>query len=182
MLERSYKKIGGFKSAADPEELVLTPGYWKLVRRDGKITAVNIYKRSEKTKNYKSIASATETELDPVTGNYRATPRGLKDYNMLKNEDLKMKRSWSEVSGAAEVLLKRAAAIPVSNKFAEVLTGKRVLSLDDDGFHYTRLIQGEPHTKIIYGFVDLTQDAYQELTDRGIDLAELPPNIAASIA
>lgn len=153
-----------------------------MVSRDGKITAINIYKRSEKTKNFKGIASATETELDPATGNYKATPRGLKDYNMLKNEDIKMKRSWSEVSGAAEVLIKRAGAVPVSNKFAEILTGKRVLELDDDGYHYTRLIQGEPHTKIIYGFVDLSPEAFRELTDRGIDLSELPPNIAASIA
>ena len=63
MLQRSYKKEGGFKSAANLDELVNTPGYWKLTRRGDKITSVNIYKKIANTKNFKGIASATQCPI-----------------------------------------------------------------------------------------------------------------------
>jgi hypothetical protein len=177
MLQRSYKKIGGFKSAANLEELVNEPGYWKLIKRGDKITAVNIYKQSPKTKTFKVIASATETEYNPEKDLYKATPHGLSDYEMIKKADVKMKRSWAEVSGPAEVLLKRAGAVPVSNQYAEFLTGKKILDFNNDGYHYTRLIHGEPHEKIIYGFIKLSDAGKQELASSGININELPKNI-----
>lgn len=178
MLQRSYKKIGGFKSADSPKDLANDPGYWKLVRRNGKITALGIYKKSPVTKNFKTIASATETELNPETGEYKATERGLRDYNKVKIEDIKAKRSWSEVSGPAEKLMIRSGATPIDNKYAELLTGKKILDRDNDGYHYVRLIQGEPHRKIIVGFVNLNKEGTQELIRLGLDVKELPPNIA----
>lgn len=178
MLQRSYKKIGGFKSADSPRDLANDPGYWKLVRRNGKITALGIYKKSPATKNFKTIASATETELNPETGEYKATERGLKDYNKIKIEDIRAKRSWAEVSGPAEKLMIRSGATPIDNKYAELLTGKKILDLDSDGFHYTRLIQGEPHRKIIVGFVNLSKEGTNELLRLGFNLKELPSNIA----
>jgi hypothetical protein len=181
MLQRSYKKIGGFKSAGSPEELANDSGYWKLVRRGDKITALGVYKKSPKTKNFKLIASATETELNPETGEYKATPQGLKDYNMVKTADIKTKRSWAEVSGPAEKVMIRSGAIPISSKYAEFLTGKKILDYNPDGNHYTRLIQGEPHEKIIMGFVNLSPEGKKELIQRGFDINELPPNIAADI-
>lgn len=177
MLQRSYKKIGGFKSAASLEELVNEPGYWKIVRRGDKITAVNIYKKSPKTKTFKVIASATATDFDPEKDRYKATAQGLSDYEMIKKGDIKMKRSWAEVSGPAEILMKRGGAAPIPNKYAEFLTGKKIVDLSPDGNHYTRLIHGEPHEKIIYGFVKLSDQGREELLAKGIDLKDLPPNI-----
>jgi hypothetical protein len=177
MLQRSYKKIGGFKSAANLEELVNEPGYWKLIKRDGRITAVNIYKKSPKTKTFKVIASATETDYNPEKDSYKATPKGLSDYEMIKKGDVKMKRSWAEVSGPAEVLMRRSGATPVPNEYAEFLTGKKILELNDDGHHYTRLIHGEPHEKIIYGFIKLSDEGREELESRGINIRELPKNM-----
>lgn len=177
LLQRSYKKLGGFKSVANPEELLNEPGYWKVIRRKGKVTAVTIYKKSPKTKNYKVIASASETSYDPEKDRYKATPQGLSDYEMMKKSDIKTNRSWAEVSGPAEVFMKRNGAKPVSNKFAEFLTGKKIIDASDDGYHYTRLIHGEPHEKIIYGFIDLSPEANLELNAMGINLHELPENI-----
>lgn len=179
MLQRSYKKIGGFKSANSPEELANEPGYWKLVRRGEKITALGVYKKVPKTQNFKMIASATETELNPETGEYRATTQGLKDYNMVKSADIKTNRSWAEVSGPAEKIMIRSGAKPIDNKYAEFLTGKKVLELNSDGYHYTRLIQGEPHEKLIIGFINLSPEGKDELIQRGFNLKELPPNISA---
>jgi hypothetical protein len=177
MLQRSYKKAGGFKSAGSPEELANEPGYWKLVHRGDKITALGVYKKSSRTKNFKMIASATETELNPETGEYKATPQGLKDYHMVKSSDIKTKRSWAEVSGASEKIMLRSGATPISNKYAEFLTGKKIVDFNPDGYHYTRLIQGEPHEKIMVGFIDLSPEGAEELSNRGVSLKELPPNI-----
>lgn len=180
MLTRSYKKIGGFKSANSPEELANELGYWKLVRRGDRITAVAIYKKSPKTNNYKIIATATETEENPETGMYKATPQGLKDYYMVKGEDIKTGRAWAEVSDASEKLMIRLGAKPISNQYAETLTGKKILKLDPDGYHYTRLIQGHPHKKVIVGFVSLSQDGIDDIKKRGVDLKDLPSNISVN--
>jgi len=179
MLQRSYKKVGGFKSAADVEELINEPGYWKLIKRDGRITAVNIYKKSRKSQNLKVIASATETGSyqSPEGEKYKATVQGLSDYEMIKKGDIKTKRSWAEVSGPAEAFLERGGATPIPNRFAEFLTGKKILELNDDGYHYTRLIQGEPKEKAIYGFVKLSAEGREELEAMGIDIETLPKNI-----
>lgn len=178
MLQRSYKKVGGFKSSTSPEELANDPGYWKLVRRGDKITAVAIYKKISNTQNFKSIGIATETEFNPETGEYKATARGLNDFNMVKAGDLKTNRSWVEVSGPAEKAMARAGAKPVSNKYAEFLTGKKIIELNKDGYHYTRLIQGKPYEKIIVGFVNISPQGKEELIRQGFSLEDLPQNIA----
>jgi hypothetical protein len=138
MLQRSYKKLGGFKSTSSAEELLTEPGYWKLVVRNGKVTAVNIYKKVPNTDNYKVIASASETEHNPETDTYKASAQGIKDYSMVKDADIRTHRSWSEVSGPAERLLAKSGAQPISNKFANLLTGKEILARNPDGIHYTR--------------------------------------------
>jgi hypothetical protein len=176
-LNRSYQKMGGFKSAANIEELIDTPGLWKLVQRGDTITALGIYKPVEKTNNMKSIAAATETELDPEKNIYVATTQGKKDLMMIKSEDIRLNRSWVEVSGPAEKLMLKMGAKPVPNKFAEFLTGKKVLDLNSDGFHYTRLIQGEPHEKLIAGFINLSPEGEAQLRSMGLDPKEIPGNM-----
>ena len=180
MLQHSYKKIGGFKSANSAEELANDSGYWKLVRRGNHITALEIYKKVPNTDNFKMVAMATETEPNSA-GGYKATEQGIKDYNMLKNADIKTKRAWAEVSGPAEKLMLRAGAKPIDNKYAEFLTGKKILELNPDGYHYTRLIQGELHEKIIVGFVKLSPQGKEKLAGLGFDLKHLPDNIASKI-
>jgi hypothetical protein len=68
-------------------------------------------------------------------------------------------------------------AKPVPNKFAEFLTSKKVLELNSDGFHYTRLIQGEPHEKLIVGFINLSPEGEAQLRSMGLDPKEIPGNI-----
>ena len=178
MLQKSYASKGGFLSAESAEELVNTPGYWKIVRRGSDITAANLYRYSTMTDNFKGYASAAETEFDTTKGEYRTTPRGIKDYNQLKREDIRFKRSWAEVSGGPEIMLKRAGAFPISNKFAAMLTGKEILDLNPDGFHYTRLIQGKPHEKVIYGWVKLSEKGLQALKQLGLTKHDLSSNIS----
>lgn len=163
ILQTSYAKLGGFKSAANVEELIQKTHLWKLIKRDGHITAVGIYRDMM---GRKSIASGTN-----------GTEQGKRDYLMIKTDDSKFNRAWAEVSGPAEKLLARVGAKPIPNVFAGALTGKDITELNPDGFHYTRRISGDPYEKVIYGFVALSSEDQTRLIAAGINLHNLPANI-----
>lgn len=160
LLQQAYSKIGGFGTAESPEELIQNSGLWKAVKRNGKITAVNIYRDQN---GRKSIASGTD-----------GTPQGKKDYFMLKSDDIKHKRAWAEVSGAPEAILRRLGAKPIPAKFAPLLTKKPILQYSTDGIHYTRLIAGHAHEKAMYGIIKVTPELEKELRLYNIDLKDLP--------
>lgn len=174
LLQKSYLKLGGFKSATDKEELISIPGYWKVVKRGDKITAVNLYRKVPQTQTFKVYASGTETTSDPITNTPRSTLQGKRDYSMVKKADVTQKRAWAEVSGPAEAVANRSGGKPIPNKYAAYLTGKEILDLDSDGYHYTRLIQGKPYEKIMYGFVKLTPEQRKAMEMNGLDINDLP--------
>jgi hypothetical protein len=159
LLQKSYEKVGGFHSAHSPEELIKKSGLWKLVVRNGNITAIRIYKNQF---GRKAIASGTN-----------GTTQGKKDYVMIDNEDISLGRAWAEVSGAPEYIMKKAGAIPIPAKFAEFLTKHSLISISSDGFHYIRLIKGEPHEKIIYGTASLTDSEKKQAQKLGIEFKSL---------
>ena len=64
------------------------------------------------------------------------------------------------------------------SKQITMLTGKEILDLNPDGFHYTRLIQGKPHEKVIYGWVKLSEKGLQALKQLGLTKHDLPSNIS----
>ena len=162
MLQAAYAPSGGFLSASSLGELIANSGLWKIVVRDGKPTAVSVYKDSH---GRKSIASASDNTL-----------AGKRDYRMIKNADLKLQRTWAEVSGVPEQMLRRAGAVPIAAKYASLLTGKEILSYNEDGEHYTRLIAGSPIEKIIFGFVDIDDKLLDKLKLADIDVKDLPDN------
>lgn len=164
LLQKSYEKIGGFKSAASPEELIHDSGLWKVITRGGVPTAVNIYKDKF---GRKSIAIGTDLSI-----------QGKRDYAMIKDEDIRFKRAWAEVSGAVEKYMIRVGAKPLPSRFAPFLTGKKILEVNPDGVHYTRLISGHPHEKVIYGFVNLSATELEELEATGVTIHELPSEIS----
>jgi hypothetical protein len=164
IMQLSYKSVpGGFGTASSIEELIEKSGLWKLVVRGGVVTAASVYRDQH---GRKGIAAGTD-----------GTPEGKKDLYMIKTADLKLNRAWGEVSGAPESILRKAGAKPISNKFAAILTGKAILEYNPDGFHYTRLIAGEPHEKIIYGTVALTPELSAKLAASGIELHDLPASL-----
>lgn len=144
MLQDAYKEIGGFLTAKTKDELIKKSSLWKMVRRNGKILAVKIY--TSKKGGRKSIACATN-----------GTPEG-KDalYSILK-EDIKMmdqRQAWAEVSGKMEHLYNKFGGVVVPSKYIQdILADKEIFNQKDDG-HYSRNIKGEPHEKIIYGWID----------------------------
>lgn len=163
LLQKSYSKVpGGFGSADDIPDLIKKGDLWKIVTRAGKVTAVGIYRDQF---GRKSIAAGTN-----------GTRQGLADYMMIKNADVQMSRAWAEVSGAPEAIMAKSGCKPIPAKFAHILSKKEILEINPDGYHYTRLIQGEPHEKIMYGSISMTPELVQHLVAMGIQLHELPTN------
>lgn len=156
ILQNSYASLpGGFATAATIDELIEKSWMWKLVKKNDKIVAVQIYKDQY---GRKGIAGGTD-------GSYT----GKIELNKIIIDDIKLNRSWAEVSGAPEHIMTKLGASPIPNTLAATLTGKEILSLNDDGFHYTRLIAGKPYEKIIFGTVNLPDD----ITDNIISYPEV---------
>jgi hypothetical protein len=137
MLQDSYKDIGGYKGASSIDDLIASSSLWKLVRRNGKIVAFSLYKD---LKGRKGIGVATD-----------GTEEGKKALYDLWAEDLKLNRSWTEVSGKTEHIKLKHGFKPIPNKYAAEILNKEILSLNPDGIHYTRLIGGVPYEKAIVG-------------------------------
>lgn len=143
LLQIAYKIIGGFQSVTSKNELLNTAGLWKLVRKDNKIIACTLYKDQFGKKCY---AVASDSTFD-----------GKKALLKILEEDLKFDRSWYEVSGKLESIMKKHKAYPIPVDIAEKIlnkTGKILLSKNTDGYHYTRLINGNPHEKIMFGKIE----------------------------
>src|ERR1035441_1892353 len=164
ILQTSYAPIdGGFMTADTKEELINRFPLWKLVIRNGLITAVMIEKEQF---GRKSIAVGSD-----------GTAPGKQDVKMLMKNAITSKRTWAEVSGAPEAIYRNFGAIPIESKYAEILSKHSVVSYNEDGYHYTRLFNGHPKEKIIYGVAILQPSDVDLLQSKGISLHELPANI-----
>ena len=58
---------------------------------------------------------------------------------------------WTECSGAVEKLYEKYKGIKIPNEYAFGIL-QIPISLEDDGFHYSREIKGDIQRKVIYGF------------------------------
>lgn len=137
ILQKSYAPIGGFLTASSKEDLIEKTGMAKLVRKNNKIIAVKLYKDDQ---GRKSIAAGTD-----------GSNEGKLWLVKMFQEDIKLDRAWGEFSGKAEHLMLKYGGIPIPNELAGEILNKPIISLNPDGFHYTREIMGEPHEKIIIG-------------------------------
>lgn len=143
MLRKAYEPIGGYaghKSGSEEESKAIhsdiSQSLIKATKRDGKITAVNLYKKQH---GRKSIAVATD-----------GTEQGKKDFMKTKVEDHELKRAWGEVSGKMQHISKKIGMPTIPARRAKELLGKDV-KVHDDGEHYDRPIGGHMHTKIMVG-------------------------------
>lgn len=142
----SHPDIGGYgglksgsKEESDAIHHDITHSNIKAVKRDGKITAVALYKNSH---GRKAIAMGTD-----------GSHQGKKDFKHVLHDDHKQKRSWAEVSGAPEHIFTKHGFPKVSNKEAAHLTGKKdVRPHPTDPHKYTRKIGSGDHEKTIMGY------------------------------
>lgn len=144
LLRNAYKDIGGYgghvhgsKAESDAIHKDIDNSMIKATKRDGKITAVNLYKKQF---GRKSIAVATD-----------GTQQGKQDFLKTKIEDNEFKRAWGEVSGKSETIARKINTPIISSSRAQELLNKNV-TRHDDSEHYTREIGGQPHRKIMVGY------------------------------
>jgi hypothetical protein len=163
ILQKSYAPIGGFYTAETPQELIDRFFRWKLVVRDGNVTAVKIEKDQS---GRKTTGLGTDGSI-----------QGKNDIRMLMKSDVITGRGWIECSGKPEIIYRKLGALPIPNKFASILLNRPIISFNSDGYHYTRLFGGKPNEEMIFGFAKLTFDDVHKLIDAGLSVDNLPKNI-----
>lgn len=144
ILHKSYKEVeGGYsglgsgtKAESDAIHHDITHSAIKATKRDGKITAVTLYKKQH---GRKAIAVGTD-----------GSDQGKADFKKTKLEDHHHKRAWGEYSGALEHISKKNGEPTIPPHFAGTLLNKPTTP-HEDGKHYTRKIGNDYHTKIMMG-------------------------------
>ncbi len=146
MIVKSYEKIGGYNNMgsgstaeakiinddiSNPEIII------KAVQRNGKITALNFYKKQF---GRKSIVSATD-----------GTPQGKSDWMKIKLEDHEQKRAWGETSGAVERIQYKIGTPIIKPEIVAKLLNKKI-NPHQNGVQYDREIGGTMHTKTAFGY------------------------------
>ena len=145
ILHSSYKTVdGGYsgkgsgsKEESDAIHNDITNSLIKATKKDGKITAVSLYKNQH---GRKLIALGTN-----------GTEEGKKDIRKISHEDNSHKRAWGEYSGAAEKMTRKIGMPQIPSSEAEKLIGKKVTLLNKD--RYKRKIGHEEHEKTLLGHI-----------------------------
>lgn len=137
-LEGGYSGMGaGSKEESDAIHDDISNSAMKIVKRNGKVSAVTLYKKKH---GRKTIALATD-----------GTKQGKDDVKSIMRDDQKDKRSWAELSDAPEHMQRKMGFPAVSSDRAAELTGKTDVDKEDDEY-YTRKIGGQRHRKVILGY------------------------------
>lgn len=141
LLTKAYEYCGGMAGMDSVDQLIDETDMWKMVRKNGKIVAVNTYsnKRSGRKICY---------------GGQDGTPEGKAALKKILEEDFKLadRQSWAEVSGPMEVTALKQGALPIPAYIAElIMKDKKFDKIHPDGFHYTRKIGDALHTKLMVG-------------------------------
>lgn len=147
LIQDSYAYAGGIKGSGfnSKEDMMNNIPMWKMVKKDGKIVAVRLYKD---TQGRKAVASATDTSRE-----------GVKAYREVTKEDLK--RSWAEVSDKALHSLKKSLGNDFEKYIIPISVIKKKFPNEEirpvgDNF-YKREIGGEWITKLAVGNPDAKQ-------------------------
>lgn len=143
MISHAYTPVGGYLglgTGSDKESEAIhsdiSNSLIKAVKRNGKITSVNMYRKQH---GRKSIASATD-----------GTAQGKADFMKSKLEDHEHKRAWGEVSGKMAHISSKIGMPDIPSHRAKELLDKDVTA-HDDGVHYDRDIAGKQFTKKMVG-------------------------------
>jgi hypothetical protein len=151
LMVKSYRYAGGYKGIETEQgmrdELIKLANdpdmFWKMSRRGKDVVAIAIVQRTEFGLKRVMGASSGREGSKPT--------QGLIDLIRIIKDDLLLKRTYAEVSGAAEAMANRMGwkKVPVS-EVPQFLPGKTIIPVDE--FHYKREIKGKTFTKVMIGF------------------------------
>ena len=128
MINDTYEQHTSGLGPVSPEDLILTPGVWKVAVRNGQVKGGAVYR------NFKG------RKLRLVF--HDGTPEGKEEMKKIMRDDITHGRAWGEFSGALEKVMLRFGGKPVPNEYAERILGKPIIKYDQDGFHYWRNVGG----------------------------------------
>lgn len=156
MLQKSYADQGGIHGSGfkDPDDMVKHIPFWKIHKKDGKITSVSMYKDSQGRKRV-AVASNGSEEGKKALGN-------------MMSDDLKRSRSHGEVSGKSLSFMKKhinvsdhAHTYEEAKKYHSVKGDEVRKPPEDDAevkrhpelkdHFYQRKIGDQWHTKVLLG-------------------------------
>lgn len=142
ILQNSYKNIGGIAGVDSPEQLVAKSDLWKMVRRSGKITAVQVYRTD--VGGRKAVAGGSD-----------GTEQGKQDLFKIMLEDFTRddREVFSEMSGKAlGSALKRGATPVLASTVKDFMSkyGRDIEPLPD-GYFYRRHIGSKDYIKVLLG-------------------------------
>lgn len=141
MLQKAYAYIGGVAGADSIDDIINDTDMWKLVRRNGKITAIKAYKF--KKGGRKSNCCASD-----------GTEQGKKDLMKIYKEDgiMKDRKQYGEYSGKAVSAVLKTGGIPVPASIAQTLLEPKEVTPCKDGWFFTRKLgDGKVHHKLMVG-------------------------------
>lgn len=128
MINDTYEKHAEGVGAVSPEDLMITPGVWKLAIRSGQLRGGAVY-RQFKGRKLRLVF-------------HDGTPEGKAEMKRIMMDDIMHGRAWGEFSGPLEKVMLRMGGKPVPNTKAGDLLGKPIEKLEDDGYHYWRNVGG----------------------------------------
>lgn len=143
----TYAKLAGGhgRPTHDMHDYLDNKYFWKLVRKDNKIIAAVIYKLDGNNRKYN-------------VGGTDGTPEGKQALYKIFADDIILydRGAYGEVSEKIEhIYLDKLGGKVIPNKIAQYILKNRfnkdVISLNPDGKHYTRMINGKPTEKVMVG-------------------------------
>ena len=145
LLYKTYANVKGGLHFSSVDELIAKTSLWRVIYLDGSIVGVIIYKAK---RGLKMVALAICNALNHTFRTHIKTMIS----HIFK---ISFRNSWMEVSEGAEKFILKIGGekFILSNTLAPQLIAKNILSLDSDGIHYYREINGVVKRKVIIGTV-----------------------------
>jgi len=143
ILYTSYKNVKGGLHFSSKDELIIKTDAWRVIYYDAKIVGVVIYKAKQ---GLKMVAMGIHTIIEK-------NMRYIAKQTLINIFKFTFSHTWMEVSEAAEkfILKNGGDNFLLPNRLAQQLTGKKILELCEDGYHYKREINGIIKTKVMIG-------------------------------
>ena len=143
MLLKAYANVKGGLLFDTPDDLISKTSQWRVIYFDGKIVGAIIYRAK---KGLKMVAMAISDSVEYSIRTH--IKKMLSDIFRVT-----FRSSWMEVSEGAERFILKIGGerFLIPNTLASKLTTKEILSLDSDGVHYYREINGIIKKKVIIG-------------------------------
>ncbi len=141
LLNETYQSVPGGLHFSSPAAMLEETPTWEILQTEEELLAVLLYKPKHGDKLVAFGATQNPTRR-------RDAVRQLG-----QRIGQRLRSAWLEVSEQAEAFVLRhgGESFRISNRYAAELTGKPILNLNPDGFHYVRHICGLDKQKLILG-------------------------------